>query len=254
MDGDVLMASDTAYTLTFDDAKDMTVFSVEIPSSGQYTFFTEHMPFEFEADEHFFKDLAAADVEPIAQEPDTGHAHHHHGAFDPHAWQSIDNALVYVGNITAALTAADADNAAAFEANSAAYVAELTALHAEIDALMAALPEGERTVVTAHDAFGYFAQTYDMNFVAPVGVSTEGEASAADVAALITQIRDEGIDAVFVEAITDNRLLEQIANETGAGIGGTIYSDALSDESGPAGTYIDMMRHNANTLAGALGS
>ncbi|MEM6565513.1 MAG: zinc ABC transporter substrate-binding protein [Pseudomonadota bacterium] len=254
VDGDVLMASDTAYTLTFDDAKDMTVFSVEIPSSGQYTFFTEHMPFEFEADEHFFKDLAAADVEPIAQEPDTGHAHHHHGAFDPHAWQSIDNALVYVGNITAALTAADADNAAAFEANSAAYVAELTALDAEIDALMAALPEGERTVVTAHDAFGYFAQTYDMNFVAPVGVSTESEASAADVAALITQIRDEGIDAVFVEAITDNRLLEQIANETGAGIGGTIYSDALSDESGPAGTYIDMMRHNANTLAGALGS
>ena len=167
---------------------------------------------------------------------------------------SIDNALVYVGNITAALTAADADNAAAFKANSAAYVAELTALDAEIDALMAALPEDERTVVTAHDAFGYFAQNYDMNFVAPVGVSTESEASAADVAALITQIRDEGIDAVFVEAITDNRLLEQIANETGAGIGGTIYSDALSDESGPAGTYIDMMRHNANTLAGALGS
>lgn len=253
-DGDVLTASDTAYTLTFDDSKDMTIFSVEIASAGQYTFFTEHMPFEFEANEHFFKDLSRADVEPIAQEPDTGHGHHHHGEFDPHAWQSIDNALVYVSNITAALSAADADNAAAFEANSAAYVAELTALDAEIDALMAALPEGDRTVVTAHDAFGYFAQTYDMNFVAPVGVSTESEASAADVAKLITQIRDQGIDAVFVEAITDNRLLEQIANETGAGIGGTIYSDALSDESGPADTYINMMRHNAQTLAGALGS
>ena len=253
-DGDVLTASDTAYTLTFDDSKDMTIFSVEIASAGQYTFFTEHMPFEFEANEHFFKDLSRADVEPIAQEPDTGHGHHHHGEFDPHAWQSIDNALVYVSNITAALSAADADNAAAFEANSAAYVAELTALDAEIDALMATLPEGDRTVVTAHDAFGYFAQTYDMNFVAPVGVSTESEASAADVAKLITQIRDQGIDAVFVEAITDNRLLEQIANETGAGIGGTIYSDALSDESGPADTYINMMRHNAQTLAGALGS
>ena len=253
-DGDVLTASDTAYKLTFDDSKDMTIFSVEIASAGQYTFFTEHMPFEFEANEHFFKDLAAADVEPIAQEPDSGHAHHHHGAFDPHAWQSIDNALVYVGNITAALTAADAANAAAFEANSAAYVAELTALDAEIDSLMATLPAEDRTVVTAHDAFGYFAQTYDMNFVAPVGMSTESEASAADVAELITQIREEGIDAVFVEAITDNRLLEQIASETGAGIGGTIYSDALSDENGPAGTYIEMMRHNAQTLAGALGS
>ena len=253
-DGDVLTASDTAYTLTFDDSKDMTIFSVEIASAGQYTFFTEHMPFEFEADEHFFKDIARADVEPIAQEPDSGHGHHHHGEFDPHAWQSIDNALVYVSNITAALSAADADNAAAFEANSAAYVAELTALDAEIDSLMATLPEGDRTVVTAHDAFGYLAQTYDMNFVAPVGMSTESEASAADVAELITQIREEGIDAVFVEAITDNRLLEQIANETGAGIGGTIYSDALSSEDGPAGTYIDMMRHNATTIAGALGS
>lgn len=255
-DGDVLTVSDLAYTLSFDDSKDMTVFNVEIATAGQYTFFTEHMPFEFEADEHFFKDLAAVDVEPIAQEPDTGHAHghHHHGEFDPHAWQSIDNALVYVTNIAAGLSAADGDNAAVFEANSAAYVAQLNELDAEIDALMDALPEDDRTVVTAHDAFGYFAETYDMNFVAPVGVSTESEASAADVAALITQIREDGIDAVFVEAITDNRLLEQIANETGATIGGTIYSDALSDGSGPAPTYIDMMRHNAQTLAGALGS
>jgi len=253
-DGDVLMASDMAYTLNFDGSQDMTVFTVEIATAGQYTFFTEHMPFEFEADEHFFKDLAGVDVEPIAQEPDTGHAHHHHGEFDPHAWQSIDNALIYVGNITTALVAADAENVAAFEANSAAYVTELMALDTEIDALMASLPEGERTVVSAHDAFGYLADTYDMTFVAPVGVSTESEASAADVAALITQIREEGIDAVFMEAITDNRLLEQIAAETGAGIGGTVYSDALSDESGPASTYIDMMRHNAQTIAGALGS
>lgn len=253
-DGDVLTASDVAYTLTFDDEQDVTVFNVEIATAGQYTFFTEHMPFEFEADEHFFKDLAAGDVEPIAQEPDTGHGHHHHGEFDPHAWQSIDNALVYVANITMALAALDPANADLFEANAQAYAGELNELKAEIGSLLGALPEEQRTVVTAHDAFGYLAETFDMNFVAPVGISTESEASAADVAALITQIRDEGIDAVFVEAITDNRLLEQIANETGAAIGGTIYSDALSDESGPASTYIDMMRHNSKTLASALGS
>ena len=93
-----------------------------------------------------------------------------------------------------------------------------------------------------------------MNFVAPVGLSTESEASAADVAQLITQIREDGIDAVFVEAITDNRLLEQIAAETGAEIGGTIYSDALSGQDGPAATYIDMMLHNAKTLTSAVGS
>lgn len=119
---------------------------------------------------------------------------------------------------------------------------------------MAAVAEGDRTVVAAHDAFGHFAQTSEMNFWVPDGASTESEASAADVAALIAQIREDGIDAVFVEAITDNRLQEQIANETGAGIGGTIYSDALSEEGGPAATYIDMMRHNAQTLSGALGS
>ena len=255
-DGDALSVNDTAYTLTFDDTKDMTVFTVEIAKAGQYTFFTEHMPFEFEADEHFFKDLARADVEPIAQEPDAGHGHHHHhhGAFDPHAWQSIDNALVYVSNITAGLSAADANLADLFEANSDAYVAELKALDAEIDSMMANVPEDGRTIVTAHDAFGYFAKTYGMNFVAPVGLSTESEASAADVAQLITQIREDGIDAVFVEAITDNRLLEQIAAETGAEIGGTIYSDALSGQDGPAATYIDMMLHNAKTLTSALGS
>ena len=117
-----------------------------------------------------------------------------------------------------------------------------------------AIPEDRRTVVTAHDAFGYFTEAYGLNFVAPTGVSTEAEASAADVAALITQIREEGIGAVFVENIADNRLLEQIANETGVKIGGTLYSDALSAPNGPAGTYIDMMRHNAAMFSQALGS
>ncbi|MEM8578188.1 MAG: zinc ABC transporter substrate-binding protein [Pseudomonadota bacterium] len=181
------------------------------------------------------------------------HHGHNHGAFDPHAWQSIDNAVIYADNITAALAKASPDNAALFYQNRAAYVAELEALGTEIAALMAGLPEDSRTVVTSHDAFGYFAQAYDLRFEAPQGLSTESEPSAADVAGMITQIRDEGIKAVFVESITDNRLLEQIASETGATIGGTLYSDALSGPEGPAGTYVDMMRHNAATLAAALG-
>jgi zinc/manganese transport system substrate-binding protein len=177
---------------------------------------------------------------------------HGHGAFDPHAWQSVENAMIYVGNITAALMSADEENAEVYQANGAAYIEELKALDSEIHALMQSLPKDDRTVVTAHDAFGYFAKAYDMDFVAPVGMSTENEASASDVATLITQIRDDGIDAVFVEAITDNRLLELIASETGAGIGGTIYSDALSEKDGPASSYVAMMRHNATTLARAL--
>jgi len=160
----------------------------------------------------------------------------------------------YVDNIAAALTKADPGNAAAFEANRSAYVAEIQALHTEITAQMAALPKDRRTVVTSHDAFGYFADAYGLTFEAPQGLSTEAEASAKDVAALIEQIREEKIGALFVENIADNRLLEQIANETGVGIGGALYSDALSGPDGPASTYLDMMRHNAATLSQALGS
>ncbi|MET1414440.1 zinc ABC transporter substrate-binding protein [Roseibium sp. HPY-6] len=183
-----------------------------------------------------------------------GHEGHNHGAFDPHAWQSLDNAVIYVDNITAALAKADPAHAGVFYENREAYVAEIKALEAEIDAMIGALPEDRRTVVTSHDAFGYFADHYGLTFEAPQGLSTESEPSAADVAKLITQIREDGISAVFVESITDNRLLEQIANETEATIGGTLYSDALSGSDGPAGTYLDMMHHNAKTLSEALGS
>ena len=186
---------------------------------------------------------------------DHGHDHHHaHGAVDPHAWQSLPNAVIYVDNITAALAQADPDNAGAFYANRAEYVAEIEALHAEITEIVAALPEDRRTVVTSHDAFGYFAAEYGLTFLAPQGMSTESEASARDVAGMITQIREQSISAVFVENISDGRLLEQIVSETDASIGGTLYSDALSGPDGPAPTYLDMMRHNAGLLADALNS
>lgn len=187
------------------------------------------------------------------REKEAAHAHDH-GAFDPHAWQSIPNAVIYVNNITAALAKADPENAADFYSNRAEYVAELDALDAEIRSMIAALPEARRTVVTSHDAFGYFADAYGITFLAPQGISTDAEASARDVAALITQIREQSIAAVFVENIADTRLLEQIVSETDATIGGTLFSDALSGPDGPAATYLDMMRHNATLLAGALNS
>ena len=183
---------------------------------------------------------------------EAGHEGHNHGAFDPHAWQSVTNAALYIGNIKRGLAAADPAGAETYATNAAAYLAELDVLNAEIRAAVAALPEDRRTVVTSHDAFGYFAADYSLTFVAPQGVSTEAEASAQDVAALITQIRDAGIAAVFVENIADRRLLDQIATETGAAIGGTLYSDALSGPEGPAATYLAMMRHNLSQLTAAL--
>ena len=152
------------------------------------------------------------------------------------------------------LAQADPDNAATFYQNRANYVAEIEALDAEIREMLDDLPSDRRTVVTSHDAFQYFGRDYGLTFLAPQGLSTESEASAQDVARLIEQMRDEGISAVFIENITDSRLLEQIASETGASIGGTLYPGALSGPDGPAPTYLDMMRHNAMTLTQALGS
>ena len=198
--------------------------------------------------------VATAGVEPMAVEGAGGddHGHDDHGAFDPHAWQSPRRAVVYVDNITTALAKADPDNASTFYRARAAYVAEIEALDAEIRGMFAALPASSRTIVTSHDAFQYFGRDYGLTFIAPQGLSTASEASARDVARLIQFIRDQGIHAVFLENVADPRLLERIADETDATIGGTLYPGALSGPAGPAPAYLDMMRHNARTLAQAL--
>ncbi|HHZ09784.1 MAG TPA: metal ABC transporter substrate-binding protein [Rhizobiales bacterium] len=177
---------------------------------------------------------------------------HDHGAFDPHAWQSVHNAEIYVKNIADAFCAADAAGCETYRANAAAYGERLEALDAEIRAAVDGIPAGKRTIITSHDAFGYFDHEYGIRFLAPKGVSTESEASAADVAALIRQIREDRASAIFVENITNPRLVEQIASETGLTVGGALYSDALSAADGPASTYIDMMRHNITTIRGAI--
>jgi zinc/manganese transport system substrate-binding protein len=124
----------------------------------------------------------------------------------------------------------------------------------EIKAAMASIPTDRRKIITAHNAFGYFGDAYGLQFIAPEGLSTQAEPSARDVASIIALIRTQKIPAVFLETITDPRLLQQIAAETGAKIGGTIYSDSLSLPAGPAATYIDMMRHNAREFQRALTS
>lgn len=177
---------------------------------------------------------------------------HDHGHDDPHAWQSVANAKIYVGNIRDALTKADPAGADAYKANAETYLTELTKLEADVKAAVAGIPEAKRKVISTHDAFGYFAAAYGIQFVAPQGVSTESEASARDVARIITQIRQAKIPAVFLENVSDPRLIRRIAAETSAKIGGTLYSDSLTAENGDAPTYIAMVRHNIKTLAGAL--
>src|SRR6202140_4128806 len=166
---------------------------------------------------------------------------------DPHAWQSVANARIYVANIRDALVAAAPADAEVFRANADAYLAKFDALDREVREAVAKIPQNRRKVISTHDAFGYFAAAYGIEFIAPEGVSTESEPSARDIAGIITQIKTSKIPAVFLENISDPRLIQRIAAETGAKIGGTLYSDSLTGENGDAPTYIELVRHNIKT-------
>jgi zinc/manganese transport system substrate-binding protein len=176
------------------------------------------------------------------------------GASDPHAWQSVANAKLYVGNIRDGLIAIDAAEKKIFEANANTYLAKLDALDGEIRAAIEAIPSARRKVITAHSAFGYFGDAYGIEFIAPEGLSTDAEPSARDIAKLIEQIRRENVPALFLENVADSRLLQRIGAETGVRIGGRLYSDALSPPDGPAASYIEMMRSNLRELTRALTS
>lgn len=183
-----------------------------------------------------------------------GHSHgHSHAATDPHAWQSIANVKIYVANIRDGLSQIDPAGKDAYAANAAAYTAKLDALEREVRNAVSKIPADRRRIITTHDSFGYFGDAYGIEFISP-GISTEQSPSAKDVARIISRIKRQKIPAVFLENITDPRLMQQIAKETGAKIGGSLYSDALSEPSGPAGTYIDMMRSNLRELSVALSS
>jgi zinc/manganese transport system substrate-binding protein len=195
--------------------------------------------------------VATKGIKPLERAGEHGHDHDH-GRADPHAWQSVANAKIYVANIRDALIAADPAGKDAYLANAAAYLAKLDALERDVREVVAKIPADRRRVITSHSAFGYFQDAYGVNFTAPQGVSTEAEASAKDVAAIIAQVRKQKVAAVFLENVTDPRLVEQMARETGAKVGGTLYSDALTDDTGDATTYIDLIRHNLRQLASAL--
>ncbi len=205
--------------------------------------------------------VASEGVATLDMADEHGHqAHaggHRHGtggsrAVDPHAWQDVANAQRYVANIAAALAAVDPDGADLYRANAERYRAELAALDAEIRRTFSALPADRRKVVSSHDAFAYFGRAYGIRFLSPVGVSNNAEPTAQGVARLIRQLKAENIPAVFIENVADARLIERIRSESGARVGGTLYSDALSAAAGPAPSYAAMMRTNLETIRDAL--
>jgi zinc/manganese transport system substrate-binding protein len=171
---------------------------------------------------------------------------------DPHAWQSVANARIYVTNIRDALVAADPTDGDTFRANAGAYLQRLDELDREVRTAVAQIPPERRKAISTHNGFGYFAAEYGIQFIAPLGVSTETEPGARDIAAIIGQIKAAKVPAVFLENMVDDRLIRRIAAESGAKVGGTLFSDSLSDEKGDAPTYIDMVRHNIKALTSAL--
>jgi len=202
--------------------------------------------------------IASASITPLEREDqdenegprEPGHAHHHDGNVDPHAWLDVRNAMAYVRTIADALSATDPAGTDVYRANAAAYLAQLEVVDTQLRTAFAALPESRRTIVTPHDAFGYFAHAYGLRFLAPAGLSNEAAPSAAAVAKLITQLRALKVDRVYLENLTDVRLIERIGKETGATVGGALYADALSKKDG-ADSYVGMMEHDLQVLTEA---
>ena len=198
---------------------------------------------------------ASTGVSPLKEGAQGGHAHDGHAHdVDPHAWQDVANAKLYVAKIRDGLVRIDPEGRPAYEANAARYLAQLDELDRDIRTGLAAIQPGRREVISTHEAFGYFTRAYGIAFTAPQGVSAGGEPSAADVARIIRQIRAKKIPAVFLENVSDGRLAARIAAEGGARLGGRLYSDALAAPGEPAASYIGMMRHNLAALLSALTS
>ncbi|EJF78053.1 metal ABC transporter solute-binding protein, Zn/Mn family [Bartonella birtlesii] len=197
---------------------------------------------------------ASANISPLEikkQEYSAQHQHHL-SSIDPHAWQTIPNVEIYIKNIAAAFCKIDQQSCISYSQNAESYLQKLKAMREKLKTKIATIPKNQRIIITSHDAFGYFAQEYGFTILAPQNASIEAEATPTDVAKLIKQIKTNKAAALFIENISNPRLIKQIAKETGLKIGGTLYSDALSDENGPAATYLDMMEHNVKTIIDAI--
>ncbi len=261
--GDVLVAAEMAYSLVFDAESEMTVFEIAVAEAGTYVFFTEHMPFEFEANEHFFKDADGTDVEPIAQEPDMDHDHDHdhghddhahghdghaHGEHDPHAWLSPDNAAVWLNVIAGKLSAADPDNAGTYFANAAAAREELEAVSADVNATLEAV-RGLRFIVF-HDAYQYFETAFDFPASGAISIGDATDPSPARIAEIQGRVADESIQCVLSEPQFNPGLVATVLDGTEAT---TAVLDPLGSDLEPGpDLYPQLLRNLAGSLASCL--
>jgi zinc/manganese transport system substrate-binding protein len=196
--------------------------------------------------------IATTGVKGIKISAESEHAEDEHSEVDPHAWQNPENVVLYVRNIAAGLAMVDPTGASTYLANAKAYVIQLQALNTWAKENIGAIAPDKRKVITSHDAFGYLGEQYKIKFLAPQGGSTESAPSAKGVATIIKQIQREKIKAVFVENMSDPKLIVQLSKDVGVTVGATLYADALSGTDKPGATYLKMMRHNIMQLVAGM--
>ena len=218
--GSVLTAKDISYTLNFDESKNVTSFKVEIKKDGKYAFFTEHMPFEFEANEHFFKDKSGNDIEPIAQEPSEGGGHHHghahaHGEFDVHIWLDPNNAKVIVKEVANELASLDSKNSDFYKMNAKKTVEKLDILINQIDKSI----NKKASFVTFHDAYQYFEKRFGVEALGALTINTDIQPGAKQIAEIKDLVEDKNIKCIFSEPQFNPKLINMIAKSTGAKTG-----------------------------------
>lgn len=179
------------------------------------------------------------------------------GAYDPHVWFDVTLWMKAAERVRDTLVEMDPQSAEIYRANAEKYLAELEALHAYVQEQAAKVPAEQRVLVTAHDAFNYFGRAYGFEVRGLQGISTAAEASTADVQALAAFIAERRIPAIFVESSVPPRTIEAVqaaveARDFNVTIGGQLFSDAMGDPGAPEGTYAGMVRHNIDTIVGAL--
>jgi len=249
--GGLLLPNQKAYVLSFDESKETTVFRVEITAHGKYAFFTEHMPFEFEAGEHFFKDSSGNDIEPIAQEPEAGHSHSY-GEYDPHIWLDFGNDVKIVNAIAQALSENFPENAAEYEKNAREYSQKLSELDAKYRQGLASCKRRE-FITGGHNAYRYLADSYDLTYLSAYGISPDSEPTPKAISDLIDLAKSKGIKYVLFEELVSPRISQALAEQVGAQTLVLQPVESISKEGISRGeTFITSMENNLQTLRIAL--
>ena len=259
-DNATLVPSNKAYTLKFDQKKDKTVFNIEIKKSGKYSFFTEHMPFEFEADEHFLKDLARVDIEPIAQVPDEGDGHHHHhhhghGSLDPHVWHDPSNVMKMGKVISKSLK----NDISVFNRKDRSLINEridsanniLGNLQRWTSKQVSTIPVSNKVIVSKHKAMDYYGAAFGFETISLL--DTLGDSSSLrpeNISSVLRELKEDNVQVLFPEQVPTSKLLRNLSRQSSIPLAvDQIFVDGLM----PKGNTISVAVHNTCTIVNSLG-